>query len=112
MARDVDQHCVQPFCPFGDRGIFAGIFKNEEAAVDGDAWCRGCHIPCRTDTGFRGRGVSPVLDSVLHPCIAVLATVQKDAAWFDRDSPCYGFRSLFYYIHTFQSDLWRVESLI
>lgn len=101
MARDVDQHCVQPCCPFGDRSVFAGIFKNEEAAVDGDAWNRGCHIPCCADTGFRGRGVSQVLDSVSHSCIAVLATVQKNAARFDGDSSRHGFRSLFCHIHTF-----------
>ena len=112
MARDTDQHCVQPLCHFGDRGIFAGIFKNTKAAVDGDAWCRGCHLPCHADAGFRGRGVSQVLDSVRHHRIAVLATIQKDAAWFDGDSSCHGFRSLFCHIHTFQSDLWMVEDWI
>lgn len=112
MARDVDQYCVQPCCPFGDGSVFAGIFKNEETAVDGDAWNGGCHIPCRVDACFRGRGVSQVLDSVSHSCIAVLAIVQKNAARFDGDSSRHGFRNLFYHSHTFQSDLWRVEGLI
>lgn len=112
MARDVDQHCVQPCCPFGDGSVFAGIFKNAETAVDGDAWHRGCHIPCRADIGFRSRGLSQVFDSVSHSCIVVLSTVQKDAAWFDGDSSRYCFRSLFYHIHTFQSFLWSVVDLI
>ncbi len=54
MAGDADQHCVQPLCPFGDRSVLVGIFKDEETTIDGDAWYRGCHIPCRAYASFRG----------------------------------------------------------